>query len=88
MNLQKIFSFCLNLFKGMGKESFALIILAVGVALCLKGLINGAQFVDLIKNIGMTYLASHTINSTWGSNNSPTAPALHPDAPVDNPDGP
>lgn len=67
MNLQQTVSFCLNLFNGLGKECFSIAILVAGIVFCCKGLINGAQFVDLIKSIGMTYLASHTVNSTWGS---------------------
>ena len=76
----------MNLFKGFGKESFAIMILITGIIFCCKGLINGAQFVDLIKSIGITYLASHTVNSTWGNSDTP-GPVSHPDAPVDNPDG-
>jgi hypothetical protein len=83
MNLQKNASSCFNLLKGLGKESFAVAILIAGIVFRCKGLIDGAQFVDLVKNVGMAYLASHTINSTWGSNN---VEIQHPDAPVDNPD--
>ncbi len=79
MNLQKNTSRYLN---GLGKESFAVVILIAGMVFRCKGLIDGAQFVDLIKNIGMTYLASHTINSTWGTSSM----LIHPDAPVDDPD--
>jgi hypothetical protein len=70
--------------KGSGKESFAVAILIAGIVFRCKGLVDGAQFVDLIKNVGMAYLASHTINSTWG--NSTNIVPLHPDAPVDDPD--
>ena len=87
MNLQKIIPFCSNSLEGFGKESFAIMILIAGIVFRCKGLIDGAQFVDLVKSTGIAYLASHTINSTWG-NNTPTAPTQHPDAPVDNPDGP
>ena len=85
MKLQKYISFCSNLFKGFGKESFAIMILITGIVFRCRGLIDGGQFVDLIKSTGIAYLASHAINSTWGNNNPPT---MHPDAPVDNPDGP
>jgi hypothetical protein len=68
MNLSKIISSCSNMLSGFGKEFFAIAILVTGIMFRLKGLIDGAQFVDLLKNIGMTYLASHTINSTWGNN--------------------
>ena len=70
MNLQKIFSSGFGTLEGLGKESFALIILVTGAVFRCKGLIDGAQFVDLIKNVGMAYLAGHTINSTWGNNSS------------------
>lgn len=85
MNLQKSTTYYFNLLKGFGKESFAIAILIAGIVFRCKGLIDGAQFVDLIKNIGMVYLASHTINSTWG-NTANAVPMLHPDAPVDSPD--
>jgi hypothetical protein len=85
MNLQKNATYCFNLLKGFGKESFAVAILVAGIIFRCKGLIDGAQFVDLIKNIGMTYLASHTINSTWGGNITSVVP-VPPNATVDDPD--
>ena len=84
MNFKKIVTYTSNLFRGSGKESFAIVILIAGIVFRCKDLIDGAQFVDLVKNVGIAYLASHTINSTWG--NSISVVPEHPNAPVDNPD--
>ena len=81
MNLQKTISSFFGALGGFGKESFAVIILATGIVFCCKGLINGAQFVDLVKSTGIAYLASHTVNSTWGNTGGG-------EVKVDNPDGP
>jgi hypothetical protein len=64
--VKDLISFLFGVLDGFGKECFALVILAAGIYFRLRGLIDGGQFVDLLKNIGIAYFAGHTINATWG----------------------
>lgn len=54
----------LDLFEGLGKEVFCFLVLDVGVILLIKHLIDGGQFVDLTKSVGVAYIAGATIGST------------------------
>ena len=57
----------LGVFDGFGKECYVLILLVAGIVFRCRDLINGAQFVDLAKSLGVAYLASHAVNTTWGA---------------------
>lgn len=67
MSIRDIAGQWLSLLDGFGKESFVLILLVTGIVFRRQDLINGAQFVDLLKNLGIAYLASHAVNTTWGA---------------------
>jgi hypothetical protein len=64
MGIKDKFLATIDLFQGLGKEVLAFTCLAVGIPLLIKGLINGAQFTDLVKTIGVAYVTGATVGGT------------------------
>lgn len=60
---EKFLSF-IDAFEGLGKEVLAFSCLMVGFFLLMRGLVNGAQFVDLVKGVGIAYITGATVGGT------------------------
>ena len=67
MKLKERFLALIDLFEGLGKEMFCFLVLDVGVVLLCKHLIDGGQFVDFTKCIGVAYITGATVGSTANS---------------------
>lgn len=64
MKLKECFLAFIDVFSDLGKEVLAFICLATGLVLIIKGLINGEEFVDLVKSVGIAYISGATIGGT------------------------
>jgi len=64
MGIKDKFLAFVDVFEGLGKEVLAFSCLNIGLVLLVKGLINGQQFVDLVKSVGIAYIGGATIGGT------------------------
>jgi hypothetical protein len=64
MNIKDKFLAFIDAFEGLGKEVLAFACLAIGLPLLIKGLINGAQFVDLVRGVAIAYITGATVGGT------------------------
>ena len=67
MSIKDKFLGFVDVFEGLGKEVLAFTCLAVGLPLLVKGLINGSQFVDLVRGVGIAYITGATVGGTSDS---------------------
>ena len=51
----------LNIFQGLRKSIVMLLLMVIGVALILKGFLNGGQFVDLFKATVISYFGANSV---------------------------
>ena len=64
MSIKDRFLATVDLFEGLGKEVLAFTCLAIGIPLLIKGFINGSEFTDLVKTIGVAYVTGATVGGT------------------------
>lgn len=54
----------IGIIKGLRKWSIMIIIIIIGVTFLINGMLNGVEFVALIKGIGVAFMASNAIERT------------------------
>lgn len=64
MNVKELFLGFIDCFEDLGKEVFSFVVLTTGLLLLVKGLLNGQQFTDLVKTIGVAYIGGCAVGST------------------------
>ena len=67
MSIKDKFLAFVDVFEGLGKEVLAFSCLNIGLVLLAKGLLNGAQFVDLVRGVGIAYISGATVAGTSDS---------------------
>lgn len=64
MGIKDKFLGFIDIFEGLGKEVLAFTCLVVGCVLLFKHLIDGGQFVDLVRGVGIAYITGATVGGT------------------------
>lgn len=64
MNIKGYFLAFIDCFQNLGKEVLAFSVFFMGIILLIKGLLNGQQFTDLVKTVGVAYIGGCAIGST------------------------
>jgi hypothetical protein len=62
--MTRAFLAALDIFEDLGKEVFCFLVLCVTVPLLLAHFVDGGQYVDLVKSLGLAYLSATTVDKT------------------------
>lgn len=62
--MKRYFLAIVDCFQDLGKEVLAFCVFFIGIILLTKNYINGEQFTDLVKTIGVAYIGGCAVGST------------------------